>query len=683
LSKKDKKMKKNTKKFGKTIISLMVFFMALSSVGCGTRDTVSEKVSYNQLTRLPLGNVTAQGWLKVQLERNKAGMGGHLDELEPEMIANPYVDRNHKSKVSPGWSGEISGTYWTGLVQLAFTLNDAELIAKGRKWVYSTLALQEEDGYLGSYRKTENRLEDYSAWSANWCYRALLHWYDATGDKAVLDAVHRGLLWFVKNWAGDQKTTYVGTTLMESMIIVYMKTGDEKLYNWCLDYIKWLDKNDNYHHGMASFLRDSLEYNDDHVVAFGENLKHPALIYLAGGGTEYLEATLHGIKQIMTKCWQPTGAPASNFEYLSPPSAIHVTEYCNFSTFLNTYSWMAGITGKAGYGDLMERILFNAAEGARKKDERAIAYMSSPNQFFATMESCRFGLNSFEVYSPCYQVGCCPTQSVRIIPEYIRAMFMRDKEENLFLPVYGPCSVRFASKEGTNVTINEDTSYPFDETITLHIKVSAPWKRQFMLRIPSWCKTYEIKLNGVAVKSSVNADGYLQVENTWNDDTLSIFFSMTPTIVRVKDVYFQKEPLQAIECGPLLFSIRYPEFWNPVEGTPLTPLPKDWSWYEASIMSKDKPTPPSFYTLKLAELKGGSAIVKKQSESAYPWDDSPLKLEVPMHRSKQAYTRFWGNQRNTPMAYGNPVTADSTIEIIELVPYGCTNLRSTCFTVCK
>ena len=59
--------------------------------------------------------------------------------LEPEMIAKPYVDRNHKSKVSPGWSGEISGTYWTGLVQLAFTLNDEELIAKARKWVYSTL----------------------------------------------------------------------------------------------------------------------------------------------------------------------------------------------------------------------------------------------------------------------------------------------------------------------------------------------------------------------------------------------------------------------------------------------------------------------------------------------------------------------------------------------------------------
>jgi hypothetical protein len=260
---------------------------------------------------------------------------------------------------------------------------------------------------------------------------------------------------------------------------------------------------------------------------------------------------------------------------------------------------------------------------------------------------------------------------------------MCDKDENLYLPAYGPCRVHFASKEGTALTILEETNYPFDETITLHIKASAPWKKQMMLKIPSWCKNHEIKLNGVVVKGSVNADGYLPVESIWNDDTLTLFFGMTPTLVSVKDIYFQKEPLQAIEYGPLVFSLKYPEFWTPVAGTPLTPLPKDWSWFEASMLSKEKPTQPPFYSLDLKELNGGSAIVKKLSESVYPWDDSPVKLAVPMHISRQAYTKYWDNQRNTPMAYGNPVTADSSSQIVEMVPYGCTNLRMTCFTVCK
>jgi hypothetical protein len=112
-------------------------------------------------------------------------------------------------------------------------------------------------------------------------------------------------------------------------------------------------------------------------------------------------------------------------------------------------------------------------------------------------------------------------------------------------------------------------------------------------------------------------------------------------------------------------------------------LPKDWFWYEATYVQKEKLSPPPFYSLNLTELNGGSVIVKKHSESAYPWDDSPLKLEVPMHRSEQAYPVFRDNQKSTPMPYGNPVTADSTTEIIELVPYGCTNLRMSCFTVCK
>lgn len=665
----------------KTLKWGMRFTLAVFIVGSAAGNSQTNVTDHSRLTRLPPGSVTAQGWLKTQLERSKAGMGGHLDELEPEMIAKPYVDRSHQSKVSPGWSGEISGTYWTGLVQLAFTLDDAELKAKANKWVHATLALQEEDGYLGSYRKTDNRLEDYSAWSANWCYRALLAWYDATGEETVLTAVHRGLLWYVEHWAGDQKTDYAGPTLMESMMTVYLKTGDQRLYKWCIDYIAWLDKHDKFRHGMASLQRTELQYNEDHVVAFGENLKHPALVYMADGLPEHLAATVNGIKQVMDKGWQISGAPASNFEYLAPPSAIHETEYCNFATYLNTFSWMACITGEAAYGDLMERILFNGAQGARKKDERAIAYNSSPNQFLATMNSCLFGNGaSFGVYAPNFNVACCPAQSVRIYPEYIRAMFLRDREENLFLPLYGPCSVKFVAKDGTQVAISEDTLYPFDETVTLRIKSSAPWKRTLKLKLPVWCKNYRLTLNGAEAKPTVR-EGWLSLDRTWQDDTLGVVFSMEPHVVEVKDAYFSQEPLRAIECGPLLFALKYKEKWSAVPGSPLTPLPKDWSWFNVSCDGE-----PGFFSLRLTDLGAGHAIAKMKSASAYPWEDSPLKLIVPMVRSqKHAYPCHFNSHKHTMLPYGNPVTPDegAKVENVELVPFGCTVLRMACFTICK
>ena len=107
--------------------------------------------TYNKLHKLPLGAVTAKGWLKEQLQRSKEGTGGHLDELEPDMIATPFINysaykarpgANDSATFAAGWSSEISGTYWTGLVQLAFTLNDEELIAKATKWIDGVLAHQ-------------------------------------------------------------------------------------------------------------------------------------------------------------------------------------------------------------------------------------------------------------------------------------------------------------------------------------------------------------------------------------------------------------------------------------------------------------------------------------------------------------------------------------------------------------
>lgn len=664
------------------------------------------------LQRLPLGKVTAEGWLKEQLTRSKNGMGGHLDELEPEMIARPYIDRDHHSKVSPGWSGEISATYWTGLIQLAFTLNDKELIDKVDRWVHGVLALQEKDGYLGSYRPNENRLEDYSAWSTNWCCRVLLAWYDATGEEKVLDAVHRGLLWFVENWKGDQKTNYAGPTLMESMVIVYLKTKDQKLADWCLDYIAWLDKHDSYHHGMAALARTNLEFNEDHVVAFGENLKHPALVSLINNDPSFLNATKNGIKQIMSKCWQCTGAPASNYEQQSPPASIHETEYCNFATYLNTFSWMARITKDPHYGDLMERILFNGAQGARKKDERAIEYNSAPNQWFATIDSSLFHSPSFAVYAPNFKVACCPAQSVRIYPEYIYSMFLKDNSENLYLPVYGPATAKYKTDSGKEISISEETMYPFDEKITLKINASEDWDKTIYLRRPDWCKSCRVLLNGQEVVtrgsktssevfSSIttarkekndlpsvkkeegqpdNDQGeWLAVKKNWKNDTLEIWFEMEPRIVEIKDIYFQKEPLRTIECGPLLFALKYKEKWESIPGNPVTPLPQDWSWFNVRCDGM-----PGFFALALPDILKGMKIKKVKSESSYPWDNSPIKLSVPLIRAqKHAWPSRFGSQHHNLMPYGNPVTADedAETEYWELVPYGCTVLRLTCFPI--
>ena len=233
---------------------------------------------------LPLGSVKAAGWLKAQLEVGKAGMGGHLDALEPDMVAKPFVDRSYDITKggctgNVGWCSEISGEYWLGLVELAYTLDDPELKAKADDWVRKTLALQEEDGYLGSYRKTDNRFEDFHPWGSRLCYRALLYYYEMTGDRKYLDAVHKGLLWFVKNWTDDKFTDYVGDTVIEQMALVAKLTGDRSLVDWCDRYAAFHDKRGN----GNTFHKQSLEVGKNHVGALATRAVLPALLWEADG----------------------------------------------------------------------------------------------------------------------------------------------------------------------------------------------------------------------------------------------------------------------------------------------------------------------------------------------------------------------------------------------------------------
>ena len=133
----------------------------------------SKFVPNAKLKKLPLGCITAKGWFREQLLRNKNGIGGHMDDLEPEMIANPFISYSAFDHLpfmpgpldrtfTAGWSGEISGAYWLGLVQLAFTLNDEELIKKADRWVEQVMKHVEPDGYLGSYPADTNRLADFN-----------------------------------------------------------------------------------------------------------------------------------------------------------------------------------------------------------------------------------------------------------------------------------------------------------------------------------------------------------------------------------------------------------------------------------------------------------------------------------------------------------------------------------------
>ncbi|MBE6883880.1 MAG: hypothetical protein E7487_04690 [Ruminococcaceae bacterium] len=643
--------------------------------------------TYNKFSKLPLGSVTARGWLKEQLLRSKDGMGGFLDILEPEMIATPFHTYsafkelpNFAKDLDPtfaaGWSSEISGTYWTGLVQLAFTLNDQELIDKATTWIEGVLKHQEPDGYLGGYPAHTDRKADYNAWGSAWCYRAMLSYYEATGRQDVLDAVHRGLLWFCEDWK-DHKTDYTGSIIIEPMVIVYAYTGDQRLVKFCEDWIEWLEGNSRWQNKVSQYLSDDLPYSSMHVVAYGEDVKHPAILYCANGDETLLKASVNGMDKALRRIVQTTGGASSCCEHLSPKGAINETEYCNFSTFNHSYSWYAIVTGEARWGDEMERCLFNGAEGARKKDERAIAYFTAPNQLLATRASTSFGSHaSMSAYSPCYYIACCPAQSVRTVPEFIRSMGLIDDNKDLYLLCYGPADVK-----APKIDFTMDTLYPFRDTITLN--VTRAEDAVLNIRIPAWCKAASVTVNGKQV-GLINAEnGYARIDSAIAaGDTIVIRFPMEITITKVDDSDSASKFPLSIERGPLVYAIPVPEKWTAYEGEPITPMPEDWCWYEVRPDTSD--FDHSDFYKSFNEASWSKAIdenitpdkirVTEHDIDGYVWENPPITLEVPLYHARNAYIY---NATRIFESWENPLKTEGEAAMSTLVPHGCTNLRIT------
>ena len=639
-----------------------------------------------KLNVFPLGAIKAEGFLKDQLVKGKAGMAGHLYELEPEMLASPYVKdvyiKNWSKVEQVGWQAEISGNYWTGYIQHAFVLNDAEMIARATKWVDDVLKTQLDNGYLGTYRHEEDDIyDDYNA--ANACaYRALIAFYEATGREDVLDALHRTLLWFCDNWAGDKKTFYAGPSLIGAMIPVYQLTGDERLRDFAVEYMEFLaTHSDPFKRSYRAMLEEDISYLSDHAVAAAGSARIPALVYSVTGEKKYLDAFLRRMKLFREKAVHITGGASCAAEYVAPIASNIDYEYCGFTSLVRTYSKLGYVTGNSEYGYYMENVFYNAAQGARKKDEKAIAYLSSPNQLYATERSSSYG-TSGHMYSPCHVVACCAVNSVVIVPEFIRNLMLYDDNNNIYAFAYGPCTLNY-----NGISITEKTLYPFRNKVSFEINCNEEFVLN--LKVPVWAKGYTVTVNGNVVNLKAE-DGYVKVENKWNNgDVVEIEFKVETEVIKIDDSDAASKYPLAIKRGALVYALHIPEKWDAQTGGTVTPLPEGWSAFRLNPYYVDVDVPDFHERLGLRRhqfawniavdenLSPDDIEIEEIPENGYVWENPPIKLHT--HCYKGEYMNAAPYQRKTFEFFGKyqPVTGE--ILPLTLEPYGCTNLRLTYF----
>ncbi|HTT67867.1 MAG TPA: beta-L-arabinofuranosidase domain-containing protein [Gemmatimonadales bacterium] len=489
---------------------------------------------------LPLGAVRPRGWLLAQLRRDLAdGFAARLDRLTPHAAHDLFRDRiPSSSEPRAWWDAETRGNWLWGYVMMAHLADAPEHQARVAELMRGLLATQDADGYIGIYAPDQRYRhadgENGELWAQSRALLSLIAWHDATGEPRALEAVRRAADLTLRHCTAERPCFRRGERVARDAL-----TG--LTHGLC-----YLDALERLHDDTGAAA-----YAEAGVRLYEEFSRMPrpfpnddlALPSLADPKRDYAGHAVHTAEHLRALLWAHAAAPervsAAAVETallrldrhrlpsgaLPGDEAIHglplpesAYEFCTTAELALSLASAVQKLGRAGAGDRLETLAFNAAQGARLPDGRAIAYLSADTRLFATAarpDSYSAGAPSGRYkYSPTHDdvACCCNPNAVRFLPQLVSRMWMRLASDQGFAAIaYGPCELR-ASVGDVPVTITEDTGYPFSDAIELTVTPARPVEFTLVLRRPGWPGTMDVALAGA---EAVATDGWWRIRKTW------------------------------------------------------------------------------------------------------------------------------------------------------------------------
>ena len=648
----------------KTRVSFLHVMLAVAFFCC-----TAASVEAQNSTKFTMGRVSdihPQGWLQTMMQRQHDGLTGH-----PEALSYPYntclwageISRPDESYGDNWWRYEQTAYYTDGLLRLGYELGAQEMVDKAMEGIEYTLENPDENGKLGN-----STLEGIT-WPMSVFFRVLQAKYEHDGDERIPAALERHFLNFTPAELACGIVGGRNIISIEGILWTYGKTGNPKLLQLAED--AWAIQ-DMFAVDETAIMSSEPFYM--HSVTFCEMLKLPLLLYAYTGKQHYLDLAMTAVRKVERESMLPDGVPSSA-EFLLGTDTYTSHETCDIVDFTWTLSHYLAVTGEAEWADKIEKAVYNAGMGAITKDFKSLQYFSSVNQFIATGMSnhniYKHG-STWMAYRPTHETECCSGNVNRMLPNLVSRMWMTDSEGGAVAAIYGPSKAKFPTALG-DVTITCETNYPFAETLTFKVSGAEGASIPLTLRIPTWCSNASLTVNGSPVDLLLTAGSFTKVSaGVKNGDVIMLTLPMTVEkhTIEGQGVYFQR--------GPLLYSYAIPQ--QKVEDTT-----------EYECMHGKKPDNPDFKcwnitptgTFNYAYAADGQDVAyiaaELQPGAPFPFDIQDVTgwIRIPVKQIKWALV----DDRYTPRLpeQGHLTLVNNDTQYLDLVPYGCTELRLTVF----
>lgn len=462
----------------------------------------------NRITPFEPGRVRALGNIGARLDL-AIGKNAMALDMEGDFLA-PYArteDQGPKGREELEQGIFVgSGSLLDALARMAFYSQDPAVMERAGRLTDRLTSIQHDNGYIGVYPDDGDTtcplFTEFCLHDAVYLVLGFAQDYRLNGRDTSLTAARKLAAYIRENWQERPPSpTFTPLGINEAFIRLFHADGDREL----LEFIgtqrggkQWTIQN-------ASLLDW-----DQHIWKGG----HPDRNKPEGGEAAERHSMVHVYRlyercmaQLMLNEIEPderlTVMPRRVIELLMNPektgmlitgaSGSHEgwedTQMCTGKTG-ETCTTVYGIwfmeallryTGDPGWGDWMERMIYNSLFCAQAPEGRRLRYFSPPS-------------GRREYYHR--DTYCCPNNFRRGIVRLPEQIYYRN-DQGLAVNLFEASAAEIEPVPETMVRLRQITEYPAEETSAIVIEeIRGAAEFSIALRIPSWCGSASVTVNG-------------------------------------------------------------------------------------------------------------------------------------------------------------------------------------------
>ncbi len=645
-----------------------------------------EPLLSSPLVKLPISSIEPQGWLRKQLELQADGFFGHLPELSRFLIKenNPWLSPEGKGEKF--WE-EVP--YWLkGYGDLAYVLDDQEMIDEALVWINGVIATQRGDGWFGPRANLESPRRHSPGKPDLWPNMAMLNalqaYYEYSGDERIIRLMTKYFHWqlgvpeedFLPPFWQQQR----GGDNLASVHWLYNRTGDRTLLEL-----------------GSKIYRNTANWTDGvpnwHNVNIAQALRGSATFYLQSKNAKDLIAPERNYLTIWGEYGQVPGGMFGGDEdcRLGFVTARQAVETCGMVEMMHSCEAILKVNGDLRWADRCEDVAFNSFPAATTADFRALRYLTAPNQVVSNSKNKnpRISNKGAKFQMNPHGHRCCQLNMGQGWPYYAEHLWMATPDNGLALVFYSDSKVTAKVGDGVEVSITETTHYPFDENIKLSVSLPRSHEFPLYLRVPKWCDKAQLCINNQQVKTQTKPQSFLRIDRQWdNGDVVKLKLPMQLSV----RTWVKNGDCVSVDRGPLTYSLKISEQYVPIDGAIATSkeyLPDSWrrelsreqldAWPAFDIY----PTTPWNYGLLLDKENLDASFEVKENEwpsDNNAWGSPEAPIEI---RAKGRRIPGWQLDETdlAGLLSESPVKSSEPVEDIILIPMGFARLRLSAFPV--